>query len=151
ASRSPRRAELLRAAGFSFDTLVVDVDETRRPGEEPAALVRRLAMEKSARALAMIGDESTLTTEGTERTWSGILGERADLGGSVKAARVAVLGADTTVVVNGDMLGKPRDDEEAAWMLRRLSGRRHQVLTGVSLRRPGVEAGGVDTTAVEVT
>ena len=51
ASASPRRAELLRAAGFEFETLVVDVDERVRPGEAPEDYVRRLAMEKSARAL----------------------------------------------------------------------------------------------------
>src|SRR5437899_2669884 len=54
ASASPRRAELLRAAGFSFDTLVVDVDETPQPGEAPSTYVRRLAMEKSARGLALV-------------------------------------------------------------------------------------------------
>ena len=58
------------------------------------------------------------------------------------------LGADTTVVVDGEILGKPRDDEEAAAMLRRLSGRRHEVLTGISLRQGGYEVGRVESTAV---
>jgi septum formation protein len=121
ASASPRRAELLRAAGFEFETLPVDVDERVRPGERPAEYVRRLAMEKSARAMEILGT------------------------GAV------VLGADTAVVVDGDILGKPTDDQDAASMLRRLSGRPHQVMTGVSLRGPTGESGRVETTTVEFT
>jgi septum formation protein len=63
---------------------------------------------------------------------------------------VVVLGADTTVVVDGEILGKPRDDEDAAGMLRKLSGKRHEVLTGVSLRHGAHEVGRVETTAVYV-
>jgi septum formation protein len=120
ASASPRRAELLRAAGFEFETLVVDVDERVRPGERAEDYVRRLAMEKSARAMEI------LTAGGSH-----------------------VLGADTAVVIDGAILGKPRDDEDAASMLRRLSGRPHQVMTGVSLRGPEWEANRVETTTVE--
>ena len=66
------------------------------------------------------------------------------------AADVVVLGADTAVVVDGEILGKPRDDADAARMLRRLSGRAHEVMTGVSLRHGGIRASaGVETTAVE--
>ena len=65
-------------------------------------------------------------------------------------ADVVVLGADTTVVVDGEILGKPRDDEDAAGMLRKLSGKRHEVLTGVSLRHGAHEVGRVETTAVYV-
>jgi septum formation protein len=61
-----------------------------------------------------------------------------------------VLGADTTVVVEDEMLGKPRDDEHAARMLRRLSGRRHEVLTGVSIRHGAYELGRVEATTVHV-
>ena len=124
ASASPRRAELLRAAGFAFETLVVEIDETWRPGEEPAAYVRRLAMEKSAKASAA-------------------------LHGPVGDDEPVILGADTTVVFDREILGKPLDDRDAARMLRRLSGRRHEVLTGVSLRRNAAEAGRVETTAVD--
>jgi len=63
---------------------------------------------------------------------------------------VVVLGADTTVVVDGEILGKPRDDADAAGMLRKLSGKRHEVLTGVSLRHGAYEVGRVETTAVYV-
>jgi septum formation protein len=59
-----------------------------------------------------------------------------------------ILGADTTVVAGGDILGKPRDDEEAAAMLRRLSGTHHMVMTGVSLRQSAYEVGRVETTVV---
>jgi septum formation protein len=127
ASASPRRAELLRAAGFEFETLVVDVDESARPGERAEDYVRRLAMEKSARAIEILTEE-----------------------GPAKAGHfVRVLGADTAVVIDGDILGKPRDDEDAASMLRRLSGRPHQVMTGVSLRGPEWETNRVETTTVE--
>jgi septum formation protein len=136
ASASPRRAELLRAAGFTFDTLVVDVDERVRPGESPGPYVRRLAMEKSARALAFVEGSRTRPDEGSADT-----GRDRD--------RSIVLGADTVVVIDGEILGKPRDDQDAEGMLRRLSGRRHEVMTGVSLRRGIVEVGRVETTAVE--
>jgi len=118
ASASPRRAELLRAAGYEFETVVADVDERVRDGETPAAYVRRLAAEKSAAVQAAL------------------------------ESYAIILGADTTVVVDNQILGKPRDDEDAAAMLQRLSGRRHEVLTGVSLRHGAHEVGRVDSTAV---
>jgi nucleoside triphosphate pyrophosphatase len=123
ASASPRRAELLRAAGFDFDVVAADLDESIRAGESPSAYVRRLAAAKSSAALAA-------------------------LKGCATPADTIVLGADTVVVVDGDILGKPRDNGEAAAMLRRLSGRRHEVLTGISLRQHGHEVGRVETTAV---
>jgi septum formation protein len=124
ASRSPRRADLLRAAGFVFDIALVDVDERVLAGEPPSRYVRRLAAEKSAAAQRAM---------------------RAD-GGQEPAV---VLGADTAVVVDGEVLGKPADAADAAAMLRRLSGRRHEVLTGMSLRAGAYEVGRVDTTVVE--
>ena len=116
ASASPRRAELLRAAGYTFDVVVADVDESIRPGESPSIYVRRLAAEKSAAAM--------------------------------RGGDVIVLGADTAVVVDGAILGKPRDDDEGRDMLRRLSGKPHQVMTGVSLRQGAFEVGRVETTEV---
>lgn len=102
ASASPRRAELLRAAGINFTVRAADVDETIQPGESPHDYVLRLSREK---ALAVArGDELTL-------------------------------GADTTVVINGEIAGKPVDDEDARRMLRALSGQWHEVLTGVTLAR----------------
>jgi septum formation protein len=102
ASASPRRAELLRAAGIDFDVLVANVDESIRPGETPEEHVGRLAEEKALRVLPQAGQRP-------------------------------VLGADTVVVVDNRMLGKPADPADAARMLRMLSGRRHDVMTGVAL------------------
>jgi septum formation protein len=141
ASASPRRAELLRAAGFVFETVATNVDESITPGETPAVYVRRLAAEKSAAGL-----KSCATTEGrhprTEQQ------QRQKVAQDFSPADSVVLGADTTVVVDGEVLGKPRDDSESAAMLRRLAGRRHEVLTGISLRLGAFEVGRVETTAV---
>jgi septum formation protein len=104
ASGSPRRSEILTAVGWPFETHPPDVDETRRDGEAPEDLVRRLAREKA---------ETVARTR--------LFG--------------LVLGADTTVVVDDKILEKPRDEEQARRMLRDLSGRRHEVLTGVALVR----------------
>jgi septum formation protein len=123
ASSSPRRAELLRAAGFTFVVTPADVDERIRAAEPARDYVRRLALDKAAAA------------------WKTLLG-RAD------ASELIILGADTAVVVDGDVLGKPRHDAEAAAMLRRLSGRPHEVMTGVSLRSAAGERGLVETTSV---
>lgn len=123
ASASPRRSELLASAGFTFDVVATDVDESVRPGEPPVDYVRRLALEKSARALAM-------------RT-------SADDDGIIVAA-------DTAVVVDDEILGKPTDDGDGARMLRLLSGRTHLVLTGVSVRTTAVQLDGVDETRVFV-
>jgi septum formation protein len=119
ASASPRRAELLRAAGYEFDIVAPGVDESIRDGESPVTYVRRLAAEKSA---------------------------AAQKGPAVQ--KYVLLGADTTVVVDGEILGKPADDGDVARMLRRLSGRRHEVLTGISLRCGTHEIGRVETTGV---
>jgi septum formation protein len=102
ASASPRRRELLAAAGITFEVLPVEVDETPASGETPAAHVQRLAREKAAAGLAL-------------------------------RPEAVVLGADTIVVAATQILGKPRDAEDAARMLRLLSGRAHEVLTGVAL------------------
>jgi septum formation protein len=113
ASASPRRAELLQSAGIEFDVFPVDVDERRRLGEPGAAYVLRLAVEKAARA--------------SEAVRSVLESPNGD------APRV-VLGADTAVVVDGEILGKPGNEAEATSMLRRLAGTHHEVLTGISLR-----------------
>lgn len=122
ASASPRRADLLRAAGFAFETVAVDIDEGVRSGEAPEEYVRRLAMEKSARAVDLVG---------------------------VLHSRMSVtLSADTAVIVDHTILGKPGNDDEVQRMLELLSGRPHQVLTGISLRSGSVELGAVESTTV---
>jgi septum formation protein len=117
ASRSPRRIELLKAAGISFDVLAADVDETPQPHEAPAAYVERLALEKARAVYAMRPD-------------------------------ARVLGADTTVTIDGEILGKPIDAEDARRMLRLLNGRAHEVHTGVALVSAAGVKSAVDTTRV---
>ena len=117
ASRSPRRADLLSRAGYRFEVAPADVDERRRAGETPRALVRRLAREKAAAV-------------------------------APRHPGAVVLGADTVVVVDGAVLGKPDGDDGAARMLRRLSGRAHEVLTGVALRAAHRRRDGVQSTRV---
>jgi len=136
ASASPRRRELLAQAGFSFTVESADVDESPRASEEPAAYVLRLAVEKAqaifARHLKPTHDDETVMN-GAPKSSSGPL---------------IVLGADTTVVCDGQIMAKPDDAADAARMLRRLSGRTHQVLTGVAaVTRAGVFSG-VETTEV---
>jgi len=108
ASGSPRRAEILRNAGISFDVLAADVDETLRPGEMPRDYVRRLAEEKARAAAQKLVD-------------------------AAPGAGAIVIGADTTVVVADAILGKPESPAEARDMLERLSGRTHEVYTGIAL------------------
>ncbi len=100
ASSSPRRAELLAAAGFVFEVMPTDVDERVRANERPDEYVRRLAAEKSALAMERIGGHGH--GEATE---------------DLAADESVVLGADTSVVVDGEILGKPMTDEEARSML----------------------------------
>ncbi len=138
ASASPRRAELLRAAGYAFDVVVAAVDESIRDGEAPSLYVRRVAAEKSAAAMATLSSGSDLDFR------------KVNAGRENRDRTPIVLGADTTVVVDGEILAKPRDDADAATMMRRIAGRVHEVLTGVSLRRGGFELGRVETTRVHV-
>ena len=133
ASGSPRRAELLRAAGYDFDVVVTDVDESIRTGEPPEIYVRRLAAEKSAAAVrAGRGGREGPPYEGRPPA----------------PEQPIILGADTVVVVDGEILGKPRDDAHGEAMLRLLSGKRHMVVTGVSLRQGAYELGRVEQTSV---
>jgi septum formation protein len=106
ASSSPRRRQLLQLAGLDFTVESADLDESVQPGESPAAYVQRLAVEK-AHAIW-----ERHRTEGAE----GLI----------------VLGADTTVVCDGAILGKPSDPMDARRMLGMLAGRTHQVLTGIA-------------------
>jgi septum formation protein len=165
ASASPRRAELLRAAGFSFDVVPADVDERVRVAEPAPDYVRRLAGEKSAAVWEAVGflsvrlkpDATAVnrpdTTAVNRPDATAVNRPDATVAKKPDAADdsdVIVLGADTTVVVDGEILGKPRDDREAAAMLRRLSGRRHDVMTGVSVRSTAGERGLVETTGVYI-
>jgi len=110
ASASPRRAELLRAAGFAFDVIPAHVDETMDIEETPDGYARRIAQQK---AEAVAG-----RTPGRP-----------------------ILGADTIVVVDHEVLGKPGDVADARRMLTRLSGREHIVITAVCLVNPAPSEG----------
>lgn len=132
ASASPRRRELLAQAGYRFSVESADIDESLHAGEGADAYVRRLATEKAEAVLRRSSgrkDESVVKAAG-----SGVVHASAH-------PRVLVLGADTTVVIDGEILGKPTDAADARRMLERLSGRTHEVLTGVALAsRAGLES-----------
>ncbi|KSR38023.1 Maf family protein [Pseudomonas aeruginosa] len=114
ASASPRRRELLAQIGVPLSVMSIAIDETPLPDEAPAAYVERLARGKAAAGLAML----------------------EELGGEG-----CVLGADTSVVIDGRILGKPADESDGLAMLAALSGREHQVLTAVALAAAtGIEA-----------
>jgi septum formation protein len=135
ASASPRRAELLRSAGYDFEIHAVDIDERSKPGEPPAEYVERLAKEKASRAMSDVLNVGP--AEAGPHRHSGVkvaCGLSDVASGFSRTGEVVVLGADTAVVVGEAILGKPHDAEDAARMLRRLSGRSHQVITGVCLR-----------------
>lgn len=108
ASASPRRRELLSQLGLRLLIAPTDLDESVKPGERAADYVRRIAGEKADAAVQTMGERASL---------------------------VPVLAADTTVVLGGAVLGKPADEAEAADMLGRLAGRRHEVTTAYRIRR----------------
>ncbi|MFO8024207.1 Maf family protein [Thiohalophilus sp.] len=105
ASASPRRRDLLGQIGVRYRLLDVSVSETRMDNETPEAYVRRVARDKARAGLDLVDP----------------------------TAPRAVLGADTVIAIEDEVLGKPRDRDEAIAMLLRLSGRTHQVLSGVTL------------------
>ena len=113
ASASPRRAEILRTVGWPFETLAVDIDESRREGEDAADYVQRLALEKAETAVAIAGREGAVS--------------------SPPARSRYVIGADTTVAIDGQILEKPIDEDDVTRMLRLLNNRWHTVMTGVAV------------------
>jgi septum formation protein len=141
ASASPRRRELLAQAGFSFTVDAADVDESLRDGEEPAAYVMRLAVEKAQAVFARH------PTHRGETAMDGAPDVTLDNDGNNRGPLI-VLGADTSVVLDDEVLGKPADAADAMRMLRRLSGRTHQVLTGVAAVTRAGTVSGVETTEV---
>jgi septum formation protein len=111
ASASPRRAEILREAGIAFQICATHIDETPIPGETARAMVARLAEAKARTAAEQIG---------------------------ASMRECIIVGADTTVELDGEIFGKPRGSADAREMLARLSGRTHHVLTGIFvLQLPG--------------
>ena len=122
ASASPRRAELLRTAGFAFEVRPADVDETPRPAEPPATYALRVARDKALAAAERVNRHDA---------W--------------------ILAADTVVVVDGGILGKPTGPADARRMLSMLSGVVHEVLTAVVVRHAGSETSEVVSTRVHFT
>ncbi|MCY7312429.1 MAG: Maf family nucleotide pyrophosphatase [Pseudoxanthomonas sp.] len=120
ASQSPRRAELLARLGLDFGVLELDLPEHRQPGEPAEEYVRRVAREKAGAGLLQV----------------------------MAVANAVVLGADTEVIVDDEVFGKPADAQAAAAMLRRLSGRSHGVVSAVSVVSAGREAQAVSVSEV---
>jgi septum formation protein len=123
ASSSPRRAEILHNAGIAFDIHTTQIDETALPGEPAREMVARLAEAKARAAAVQLG---------------------------AAPRECIVVGADTTVELDGEILGKPRDSADAREMLAKLSGRTHHVLTGIFLLRlpSGAERKAVENSTV---
>ena len=119
ASASPRRSELLRQLGLRFDVTPAEIDETPLTGELPETYVERVARAKAAAAWA-----------------------------SLREPDAPVLAADTAVIVDDRILGKPADEADAAAMLTALSGRDHEVLTAVAVRDAAREDVAVNRTTV---
>lgn len=120
ASKSPRRAELLTRLGVDFGVLDLDIPEQRQPGEPAHEYVRRVAREKAGAGLLTV----------------------------MAVPHAIVLGADTEVILDDEVFGKPRNVGDAAAMLRRLSGRTHHAVTAVSLVSAGCEAQAVSVSEV---
>jgi len=120
ASQSPRRRQLLEQIGVRFDTVDVDVPESRAPDEAPRDYVSRVAREKAGAGLLQLGG----------------------------VADAVVIGGDTEVVLDDEVFGKPEDAGHAAAMLRRLAGRTHQVLSAVWCVSGGREAGALSESHV---
>jgi septum formation protein len=118
ASASPRRRQLLEMLDIAFRVVPPDVDETRKHGEAPADYVVRLARDKASAVFAR------------------------------EPAGQLVLGADTAVIIRGEVLGKPSSPAEAETMLAKLQGRTHQVMTGIALAGDGRMEHALDATDV---
>ena len=122
ASRSPRRAELLARLGLDFGVIDLDLPEHQGADEAAHEYVRRVAREKAGAGLLQV----------------------------VAVPGALVLGADTEVILDGDVFGKPVDADDAAAMLRRLSGRTHEVITAVSVVSAARETQAVSSSQVRV-
>jgi septum formation protein len=122
-SGSPRRRELVSALGLPFRVLAADIDEQVRAGEDPLGYLERITSEKLAAVRGRVAG----------------------------AEHAAILVADTSVVLDGDVLGKPTDVADAARIFGRIAGRAHTVLTRYAIGLPGtVEADAARTVATEV-
>ena len=119
ASGSPRRSEIMNSVGWEFTKDVPDIDESEHDGESPETYVQRLAREKASVIAAKHGSDEI------------------------------VLAADTTVVINDQIIGKPVDVADARRMIQMLSGNWHEVLTGIAVTCNGIWEVGMQTTRVK--
>jgi septum formation protein len=119
ASTSPRRKELLEQVGLHFITAAIDIDESHVESETPSDYVVRLAREKARAAIPDFADDTV------------------------------IIAADTTVTIDGHILGKPLDQNDAFSMWQLLSGRTHQVMTGVAVAYAGQIQTAIVTTDVD--
>ena len=124
ASASPRRRELLTQAGYKFQIHPAHIPEDPHPNEDPIAYVTRLAQQKAQEVFNHLAE-------------------------SAANPGLQVLGADTTVTLDNQILGKPENEADAARMLRILSGRTHRVITGVALVTPARTEVAAEVTAVQ--
>jgi septum formation protein len=113
ASASPRRQELLRQIGLPYVVVVPSVDETPRSGEPADDFVTRLALDKACQGKSLAAERGLAT--------------------------LPVLGADTCIVLDREILGKPLDRDDGIAMLQRLAGRSHEVLTGIAVVRQEIQ------------
>ena len=136
-SGSPRRAQLLRQLGLEFDQVASDEAEPEPAQGDPAEQAIRCAQAKARAVRELLLADARHPSRKPGRTSAIgrtiVIGQRTIVIGQ----RTIVIGADTMVIVDGAILGKPADAEEAVAMLRRLAGRRHRVCTGVCLLGPG--------------
>lgn len=123
ASASPRRKTLLEQLGLRVRVIPLDLDETQADGETPEHYVQRLALDKARAGRMHVGDMHPV---------------------------VPVLGADTSVVLDGEVLGKPQDRDHGLAMLERLSGRSHEVLSAVAVVAAGREQVRLQTSRVQM-
>jgi septum formation protein len=121
ASKSPRRQSLLKQINVTFELVSAQIDESQQPNEKAEDYVIRLALEKARAGLNLLDDSQKI---------------------------VPVLGSDTVVVLDNHILGKPRGEAHAIEMLQQLSGRTHQVMTGVALLNQHHEKTALSTSEV---
>ena len=134
ASASPRRKELLTQIGLDFEVMVSEADENIKEELAPDELVKRLSEIKAEAVRDHLGKLAKYLQEGKDA----VSADREEGGETVSESqgRIGIIGADTVVYHNGEILGKPKDEEDAFRMLQSLSGATHSVFTGVTILLP---------------
>ncbi len=128
ASQSPRRREILDQIGVSYQVIPQDIDETALPQESPENYVKRMALEKARAGLVSISNRANVIP--SDNSLEGSQADKCELN---TINHDCVLGADTIVVLGGQILGKPIDRESYIEMMIALSGRKHLVMSAVAI------------------